>query len=176
MGAVLVLAAHIWTPAEKYPYWCSSVGWGSNIPFHRQQEALTYLQAREILNFKSRPYFLFKIQIDRDCYWPQQHYVTLSTTQMFSWGFLLERQACSCRALNTPTLGRGAWRGGVRCAAWLPQRKKGRNIEWKTRVPQSQQRHAQPSSVNHLSVVSNINCSVLLNRGPAEEVLRQMSV
>lgn len=41
--------------------------WGSNIPFYRQKEALTYLQTREILNFKPRSYFLFKIQIERDC-------------------------------------------------------------------------------------------------------------
>lgn len=43
------------------------VGWRSSIPFYRQKEVPCYLQTREILNFKARSYFLFKIQIDRDC-------------------------------------------------------------------------------------------------------------
>lgn len=40
---------------------------GSTIPFYRQKEALTYLWTREILNFKARSYFHYKIQVDRDC-------------------------------------------------------------------------------------------------------------
>lgn len=109
----------IWAHPRTEPGCCGCAG-DSRIPWHRQQEALPHLQTREIFNFQARSYFLFKIQTDRDGCWPQQHYVTLSTTQIFSWGFLLERQAWGSQGERggdaevwtpPPTLSRGAWWG-----------------------------------------------------------------
>lgn len=129
LGAVLALATGIWAPRGR-----ASLLWlcweGSRALLYGP---LAHLRTREIFNFEARSYFLFKIQTDRDGCWPQQHYLTLSTTQIFSWGFLLERQALGCKGerggdaevwTHPPTLGRGGWWGtqGAPCG-WLGEAK-----------------------------------------------------